>query len=247
MPQGAAAIMQGDHDLYDGLHAGTLDYYFTARGFFPSGQYEVPEITHTPLPDTGNPGPYYVRCDVHTARPLVAGSVKVVYGVNGAFDHETVLQPVGGTLAGYDGWMDSMGGDVLVNYYIKAKNTDGWQGTAPRGAEYTHYEFTVTGSSSAGEAGARISRPALTLGSNPLLIGGGIRLALPAALDGTLAVYDLAGRKVRTLASGALPAGSTEFAWDGRNDAGQSAGPGLFFVRLAAGDAVVTRKLILSR
>jgi hypothetical protein len=247
MTQAAAAILQGDHDLYDGLHAGTLDYFFTARGFFAAGDYQVPVITHTPLPDPGGPGPYYIRCEVQTTRPLVAGSIRVVYGVNGAFDHETELQRVGGSLTGYEGWMDPMGGDVVVNYYIKAKNTDGWQGTAPRGADYTHYQFTATGASGAGDADARIARPSLTLGSNPMLIGGGIRLALPAARTGSLAIYDIAGRQVRALASGTLAAGSTEYAWDGRNDAGRPVAPGLYFARLTAGGDVIVRKVILSR
>jgi hypothetical protein len=247
MTQGAAAIMQGDRDLHDGLHAGTLETFFTARGFFAAGDYQVPVVTHTPLPDPGGPGPYYIRCAVQTTRPLVAGSVKVVYGVNGAFDHETVLLPMSGSLTGYEGWMVSMGGDVVVNYYIKAKNADGWQGTAPRGAEYTHYEFTATGASSADDADARIARPSLTLGSNPLLIGGGIRLGLPAARPGSLAIYDIAGRRVRTLAAGTLAAGSKEYAWDGRNDAGQPVAPGLYFARLTAGEEVLVRKVILSR
>jgi len=247
MAQGAAAIMQADRDLNDGLHAGTLDAYFTARGFFAEGDYQVPVVTHTPLPDPGGPGPYYIRCDIQTARPLIAGSVQVVYGVDGAFDHETVLTPVSGSLSGWEGWMDSMGGDVVVNYYIKAKNTDGWQGTAPRGAEYTHYEFTAEGASSAEEAGARITRPALMLGSNPLAIGGGIRLALPSERPGSLAIYDVAGRPVRILAAGTLAAGRTEYAWDGRNDAGRPVAPGVYFARLRAGQDVLVRKVILRR
>jgi zinc metalloprotease ZmpB len=244
MPQGASAVMQADHDLYDGLHAATLDYYFTARGFFTTDQYQEPAITHTPLPDTGDPGPYLVQCAIQSGRPLVAGSVKIVYGVNGAFDHEAVMVPHGG-IASYEGTIQSMGGDVVINYYIKAKNSDGWQGTSPRGAEYTHYEFSVTGSSGVDDKGT--PRALITLQPNPVVPGGGIRLALPATRAGSLAIYDLQGRKVRTLADGALSAGTTEYSWDGRNDAGQPVGPGMYFVRLAAGDAVAVRKVILSR
>jgi hypothetical protein len=246
MPQAAAAVMQADRDLHDGLHAGTLDHYFTARGFFGANDYHVPALTHTPLGDTGDPGPYYVRCEIQTDRPLVAGGVKIVYGANGAFDREAVMQPVPGSLTGYEGWMDGLGGDVTVNYYIRAKNTDGWQGTAPRGAAYTHYEFVVTASSRAAED-ARLGRPRLTLLSNPSLGTSAIRLTMPAERAGSLLVFDPQGRKVRTLASGTLPAGTQDLAWDGRDDSGRAVAPGMYLVRLAAGDDIVVRKVVLGR
>ena len=59
-----------------------------------------------------------------------------------------------------------------------------------------------------------------------------------------LAVFDLGGRRVRTLLSDVLPAGERRIAWDGRDSAGGTVGGGVYFVRLAAdGDTRVTRKL----
>ena len=43
------------------------------------------------------------------------------------------------------------------------------------------------------------------------------------------AVYDVMGRRVRTLVDGQLRAGATDLAWDGRDAAGVRAGSGLHF------------------
>jgi hypothetical protein len=58
---------------------------------------------------------------------------------------------------------------------------------------------------------------------------------LPARETVTLALYDVAGRRVRGLFRGEAPAGDTELQWDGRDDLGQPAAPGLYFARLARG------------
>ena len=57
------------------------------------------------------------------------------------------------------------------------------------------------------------------------------RLALPVAASPRVALYDVTGRRVRLLHDGALPAGEHALAWDGRNDAGQPVGAGIYFVR----------------
>ena len=49
-----------------------------------------------------------------------------------------------------------------------------------------------------------------------------------------VAVYDLSGRRVRTLVSGRLPAGVESAAWDGRDDTGRDVGAGVYILRLAA-------------
>jgi FlgD Ig-like domain len=52
----------------------------------------------------------------------------------------------------------------------------------------------------------------------------------PVAARATL--HDIAGRRVRTLASGTLPRGVTSIAWDGRDDRGAILGAGAYFLRL---------------
>jgi len=57
-------------------------------------------------------------------------------------------------------------------------------------------------------------------------------------------VYDARGRRVRLLFDGAAEPGMRALEWDGRDEHGQSAPPGLYFLRAAQGDAVATRKLV---
>ncbi|MBI1797444.1 MAG: hypothetical protein HYR74_10380 [Candidatus Eisenbacteria bacterium] len=59
-----------------------------------------------------------------------------------------------------------------------------------------------------------------------------IKLDLARAARVDLAIYDLAGRRVTTVAAGDQPAGAYQFPWDGRTDQGAPLGSGLYFARL---------------
>jgi FlgD Ig-like domain len=60
-----------------------------------------------------------------------------------------------------------------------------------------------------------------------------------------LAVYDVSGALVRTLANEDFAAGLHTATWDGRNDAGQPVASGVYFYKLIAGDFSHTRKMVL--
>ncbi len=75
-----------------------------------------------------------------------------------------------------------------------------------------------------------------------------IRYALPAdAARATLAVYDLSGRRVRTLVDGPVPAGAHEALWNGLSDSGHPANTGIYFYRLTVGRETAVRKLAFMR
>ncbi len=63
------------------------------------------------------------------------------------------------------------------------------------------------------------------------------------AVPVTLAVYDLTGKKIRTLYQGELNAQTHRFIWNGRNDAGQLAPSGIYLYRLVSPKVTVTRKM----
>ena len=70
---------------------------------------------------------------------------------------------------------------------------------------------------------------------NPLRSGTEIAYDVP--LDGgevRLTVYDVAGRRVRTLADGPQTAGRKSATWDGRDDRGNIVGSGVYYCRLEA-------------
>ncbi len=60
-----------------------------------------------------------------------------------------------------------------------------------------------------------------------------------------LGLFDLGGRRVRTLVQGPQLPGRYDVAMDGRDDVGRRLAPGVYFVRLSRGAAQVTRRLVL--
>ena len=74
-----------------------------------------------------------------------------------------------------------------------------------------------------------------------------ISIALPTDSPVKLEIFDISGRKVRTLVSGNLPAGRHEIVWDGRNAAGTSVSSGVYLYRMNAGAFVQSRKMMLMR
>ncbi|MBM4117098.1 T9SS type A sorting domain-containing protein [bacterium] len=97
----------------------------------------------------------------------------------------------------------------------------------------------------AGEGPAPARSALLAALPNPFNPKTEIRYALAAAGEARLAVYDVAGRCVVTLASGHQEAGQHSARWDGRDAAGQPVSSGVYFARLEAADGVDTSKLTL--
>ena len=62
-----------------------------------------------------------------------------------------------------------------------------------------------------------------------------------------LDVFDVTGRLVRELVGRAQPAGHHRVIWDGRDTAGRRVGSGVYFYRLATGDATETRRMVRMR
>jgi YVTN family beta-propeller protein len=63
----------------------------------------------------------------------------------------------------------------------------------------------------------------------------------------TLAVYDVSGRRIKTLVNRDLKADFYRVEWDGRNDEGRKVTSGMYFYRLNAGSFVRSHKMILLR
>jgi len=74
-----------------------------------------------------------------------------------------------------------------------------------------------------------------------------LSVGIPDDCLGKLEIVDVAGRPVRAVANGVLPAGKTELRWDGADMAGVPVAPGVYFCRFQAGGLTSTRKLVLQR
>jgi flagellar hook assembly protein FlgD len=78
---------------------------------------------------------------------------------------------------------------------------------------------------------------------NPAREESRLTLAMPAAGHVDAAVFDVLGRRVRTLASGAREGGAHELRWDGRDESGRRAAPGAYFVRAVARGEIASRRI----
>jgi hypothetical protein len=68
---------------------------------------------------------------------------------------------------------------------------------------------------------------------------------VPNESEVTIRVYDVSGRAVRTLVDGVVEAGRHVAVWNGRNDAGESVGSGIYFCTMEAPDFHDSRKMTL--
>ena len=75
---------------------------------------------------------------------------------------------------------------------------------------------------------------------NPFNASTIIQYNLPSALDVTIDIYDILGRRVETLVQEQQPAGYHQVVW---NATGQSSG--LYFYRIQAGEYVKSRRMLL--
>lgn len=85
-----------------------------------------------------------------------------------------------------------------------------------------------------------LAAPAIALAfgpaqSNPTSSGTTIPYVLSAPAEVRIAVFDIAGRKVRDLFAGQLAAGKRAVTWDGRNDRGTRVGAGVYLVEMNGG------------
>ena len=71
-----------------------------------------------------------------------------------------------------------------------------------------------------------------------------LEYALPEATNVRVAIYDLLGRRVRTLVDARREAGPHTLRWDGSAASGAPVASGVYFVRLTAGDATRSEKLV---
>ncbi len=94
------------------------------------------------------------------------------------------------------------------------------------------------------------STPPISIGySVPNPTGGesSVDFTLQSEQSIQLDVFDVAGRRVRSLESGTHPAGLNRSHWDGRRDDGGFAPSGVYFLRLSSREGTVTSRIVRLR
>lgn len=80
---------------------------------------------------------------------------------------------------------------------------------------------------------------------NPFTRSATIRFRLATAGEATLTIYDVSGRRVRTLAEGRHEAGEHVRPWDGADARGRQMGAGIYWMELVTQDGYVSGKRLL--
>jgi len=96
------------------------------------------------------------------------------------------------------------------------------------------------------KSGGRIKNYALKANyPNPFNPRTTIEFALPHSQHVTLEVFDVTGKKLKTLANRFYPAGQHHLIWDGTDSNYRAAASGLYFYRIQAGEYTSSRTMVL--
>jgi hypothetical protein len=82
---------------------------------------------------------------------------------------------------------------------------------------------------------------------NPFNPSTTINYQLTQSSSVNLAIYNSLGQKIRTLVNGVVRPGSYQAVWDGRNDAGETVGSGMYLYLFKADNFSKTHKMILMK
>jgi len=99
-----------------------------------------------------------------------------------------------------------------------------------------------TSAADAPEAAARVA-----VAPNPFVGETAVRFDAPAGAAARVAVHNLRGEVVRTLARERLDRGRHSFTWDGRDEGGRLVPSGVYFVRCEVGSGTSVGKAVLIR
>lgn len=80
---------------------------------------------------------------------------------------------------------------------------------------------------------------------NPFNPATTVSYNLPKASHVRLEIFNVLGQKIVTLVDRAESAGSKQVVWDGRNEAGEAVGSGMYFYRISAGEHSDNAKMLL--
>ncbi|RKY76046.1 hypothetical protein DRQ12_10820 [candidate division KSB1 bacterium] len=138
-----------------------------------------------------------------------------------------------------------MGYDPTPGIAMDVFGADGYIYLADGAAGLRIYKFSAT---EVEEKGKDIPCQSFALQQNfpnPFNTQTTIEYQLPRSSYVCLEIYDLLGRRVRTLVDGKKEAGVHRVEWDGKNMLGKNVASGVYICRMQAGGFVNRRKLVL--
>jgi hypothetical protein len=208
---------RGDMGFY-GSHAFTMDQPQSPVNLVGSVSGGDVVLTWSPNPE-GDLASYAVYCDSSAGFvPTVANFVTSV----AAGDTSVSLGPASG----------------VAHYKISAIDAAGYAGG------YSN-EAQVDGTTDARDPQLPLRFHLYANTPNPFNPYTRIDFELDYARHVSVAIYDLAGRRVRHLVDSPMPAGRHSTLWDGRDQRGRRVASGVYFSRMQSDDRVQTRKMVM--
>ncbi|MEQ1832039.1 MAG: FlgD immunoglobulin-like domain containing protein [Candidatus Eisenbacteria bacterium] len=129
-----------------------------------------------------------------------------------------------------------------VTFRVRAAGDPAIRIASVFGRDLQNHDVTIA------NASAPSARTALRLAfPNPFVSATTVVFSLGKTGPGEVGVFDLAGRRVRTLASGVLAAGEHTLSWDGRDGDGHRLNAGVYMLRLQTAGHQEVRSIRLVR
>ncbi len=253
----SSLAFMGDPPRVDPFQEGLANFIQVAKevklglseGGFPSPFDLFRTSLHEDVADTA--GPYTIHAGVTDS--IGVKEVTLQYSVDGGATFNPVAMSPS-LFLNYSGDIPGQPGETTVLYYVEATDSADVVLTDPATAPDSVYSFEVMTPSGIDDdepAGPGLPR-AVALGQNypnpfnPMTV---ITFDVPgdagSGHQAVLEVFDTRGRLVRTLFDGEVPAGSHEVTWNGKDDAGEQAGSGIYLYRLTVEGETVSRKMVM--
>jgi hypothetical protein len=250
------------HELYD---LGTLvQHVFDARAFFNSGM-AIPASAVPPRAPDLDPD-----LDADITGDIVRIHWAPYENIPGGATADSFI--VYASTAGKLGPWESVGrfdysvtetdfalGTTCTYFWVEAYDTGNERGSNRYALTSHLYERDYSGAVRADEnslicvaspfAGVKPERPAndILIANHPNPFGPAttISYSISRPVDVRLRIYDVSGSLVRTLVDEPKIVGEYRLYWDGRDGRAMEVPPGVYFLRLEAGDQVRTRTVVL--
>jgi len=111
-------------------------------------------------------------------------------------------------------------------------------------ATFGRSQYKIQLNPSSGTDVEALQESKLSVYPNPAIDQVNISFSLENAEEGSLMIYDLTGKLVKTLHEGQLNPGNNQFIWDGTNSGGQRI-PGTYICRLSGGIVNLSTRILL--
>jgi hypothetical protein len=170
--------------------------------------------------------------DIDTSEVVTAGNASVTFGSD-VIDQNPL----------FCGAVSCVEAPIEAGWYALAAASPCLAANNGCGQNMGRYDFGCSSLGTPGEDPVRDARPRLLAHPNPSR--GPVRISLGAALSerpGSLSVYSVSGRLIRTLS---VPAAATSLDWDGTDGNGHRVAAGLYLIRLRNDERSITGRVVL--